>query len=104
MRSSIKDLIPEISSETKLTQKKVSEVIELLIASVTHLLDQDSDVSLFPLGTLKVKTRKPRRVISPHNQEELLIPARKVITFTPSKSTKRSINLNLSESSINTQS
>ncbi|TEX50623.1 MAG: hypothetical protein B7C55_09810 [Actinomycetales bacterium mxb001] len=104
MRLSVKDMIPEIASEAKLTQKKVSEVIELLITSITQTLDSDCDVSIYPLGTLKVKTRKPRKVISPHNKEELLIPSRKVITFTTSKSTKRTINLNLSEPSPNPHS
>lgn len=104
MRISVKDMIPEIASGANLTQKKVSEVIGLLITSISQTLDSDCDVSIYPLGTLKVKTRKSRKVISPHNKEEILIPSRKVITFTTSKATKRSINLNLSEPSSNLNS
>jgi DNA-binding protein HU-beta len=44
------------------------------------------------LGSFKIRQRKPRKGRNPQTGEELQIPARKVITFSPSKALKQKLN------------
>ena len=44
------------------------------------------------LGSFKIRQRKPRKGRNPRTGEELQIPARKVITFSPAKALKQELN------------
>jgi DNA-binding protein HU-beta len=44
------------------------------------------------VGSFKVRRRKPRKGRNPRTGEELQIPARKVITFSPAKALKERLN------------
>jgi nucleoid DNA-binding protein len=98
-RVSPKDLIQAIASETKLPQKKVTEVYKLLVEHINSNLKTGSPVSLHPLGTFKLVKRQERKVKSPYDQKDIYIPERKGIKFVASQASKRYFNLPESTSS-----
>ena len=61
-------------------------------ATIFDALSAGEDVSWRGLGSFKIRQRKPRKGRNPRTGEELQIPARKVITFSPAKALKQKLN------------
>lgn len=62
--------------------------VDLLIEVVVERLSQDEKVVLSNFGTFKVMERKEKRVMNPNNNRAMIIPARKIVKFLPSKNLK----------------
>jgi DNA-binding protein HU-beta len=61
-------------------------------ATLFDELSAGGDVRWGGLGSFKIRQRKPRKGRNPRTGEELQIPARKVITFSPGKALKQKLN------------
>ena len=66
--------------------------IKALGATIFDALSTGEDVRWRGLGSFKIRQRKPRKGRNPQTGEELQIPARKAITFSPSKALKQKLN------------
>jgi DNA-binding protein HU-beta len=61
-------------------------------ATIFDALSDGEGVSWRGLGSFKIRQRKPQKGRNPRTGEELQIPARKVITFSPAKALKQKLN------------
>lgn len=61
-------------------------------ATIFDALSAGEDVGWRGLGSFKIRQRKPQKGRNPRTGEELQIPARKVITFSPAKALKQKLN------------
>lgn len=80
------DVVARISEEAGLSQTDAKKALEAMIG-VLRTVGADGDrLSLPGLGTFKGKERKPRQSRNPATGSYIVVPERKVLTFTMSKS------------------
>lgn len=68
---------------------EVYHFIDLMIEIMVDNLAQGKKIVLSNFGTFKVIKRNNKRVINPNNKKPLIIPAKKIVKFLPSKNIKK---------------
>ena len=88
-----KDLVRYVRRfETIATEAAKAEgIVEAVLEGITTALAKGEKVELRGFGTFKVKESKPRTGRNPKTGEEIQIPAKKVVKFTPAKELKARI-------------
>jgi DNA-binding protein HU-beta len=79
---------PEIFNSKASARRALKAVGE----TIFDVLSAGEDVRWKGLGSFKIRQRKPRKGRNPQTGEELNIPARKAITFSPAKALKQKLN------------
>ncbi len=79
------DLIEKISKETEIDKIRVAKVIDAFMVNIKESLAQNEDVNLRGFGTFTVKHRAEKVGRNIRANKPVIIPARKVPVFKPSK-------------------
>lgn len=79
------DLIKSVVAKSGISSAEVELVVNAFLESVKESLVEEESVTLVGFGTFLVKETKARNGYSPATGQSLLIPAKKVIRFKPSK-------------------
>jgi nucleoid DNA-binding protein len=87
-----KDIIDELANETAITKKDASTMVNAMFDIMTNGLLNEDKVVVTGFGTFMIHKRNQRRVISPNDHEEMIIPACKTVLFKPSHIIKDKIN------------
>ena len=74
------------------TQKRSAEVVESLLEIIKRCLEGGEDVLVSGFGKFCVKDKRPRRGRNPATGEDLMLDARKVVTFKCSGKLREKIN------------
>jgi len=85
------DMVRQVQ-EMGYTQDKSVEIIEALLEIVKSCLESGEDVLVSNFGKFRVKGKAPRRGRNPATGEDLLLDARRVVTFKPSGKLREKIN------------
>lgn len=85
------ELIANLVVRTNMTKSEVLCFINALEQTVHDELTNGGEVSLVSMGKFKVKETKARTGRNPKTGETVLIPARRKVTFTPSKTLKDAV-------------
>lgn len=80
------DVIARISKEAGLNQKDAKKAFEAMIGVLREVGSECDRLTIPGLGTFKGKERKPRKSRNPATGSYILVPEKKVLTFTMSKS------------------
>ncbi|MGX9727150.1 MAG: integration host factor subunit alpha [Candidatus Electronema sp. VV] len=75
-----------------LTKTQAAESVETFIQLVKESLIKGEDLLLSGFGKFNVKDKKPRRGRNPQTGDELILDARRVVTFKPSGILRSKIN------------
>lgn len=78
------DLISKIHESHNLSKTKAGEVVEAFLEISKKCLAGGDDLLLSGFGKFRVKGKKARRGRNPKTGEEMMLEARKVVTFHPS--------------------
>ena len=78
-----KDIVKEVSEQTRYSQKAVSTIIDALGQNIAFELSHGRRVRFAGFGTFEPKKRAPRTGRNPHTNKPVYIPARIVPVFTP---------------------
>jgi len=85
-----KEIVQQIASELQLDQTLTRKVVQYFLDSMLETIFQQGRLELRNFGVFEIKTRSPRKARNPRTNEEVYVPARKVITFQAGKNvTKR---------------
>jgi DNA-binding protein HU-beta len=90
-----KTLIESLRSkdpETFTSKASARRALNAVGAIIFDVLSGGEGVRWGGLGSFKIRQRKPRKGRNPRTGEELQIPARKAITFSPAKALKQRLN------------
>lgn len=79
------NLIKSVAAKSGFSSAEVELVINTFLESVKESLIKEESVTIVGFGTFLVKEMKARNGHIPATGQPLLIPARKVIRFRPSK-------------------
>ena len=86
MNNITRDHISEfINNEFGLAKKDCDDIVNELIEKIISGLLDHKIFKIHNFGTFKIKHKKSRIGRNPKTKEEVMIPERNVITFTPSK-------------------
>ena len=86
MSNITRDKISEfINNEFGLAKKDCDDIVNALIEQIIEGLIKYKVFKIHNFGTFKIKQKKSRLGRNPKTKEEVIISARNVISFTPSK-------------------
>jgi len=74
------------------TKAQAREEVETLLKIMKSSLENGDNVLLSGFGEFSIKDKRPRKGRNPQTGEELIIDARRVVTFKPSGQLKDNIN------------
>ena len=86
------DIAEFINSEFGLTKKDCNDLVNDIVEQVIDGLNKNEFVKIHNFGTFKIKKKKSRIGRNPKTKEEVMIPARNVISFIPSKNILKKLN------------
>lgn len=85
------DLVEEISSRTGVSKNHTALIVDELLDAVCRTLSDGRHLEIRGFGTFKVRERRARRARNPRSGEEVLVPAKLVPVFKPSKELKAQV-------------
>jgi len=88
------DLVQNVYQEHNLTKAQASEAVETFLRIAKSCLENGEDLLVSGFGKFNVKEKKARRGRNPQTGQELILSARKVVTFKPSGILRERINGN----------
>ncbi len=86
------DIAAIIQTETGLTKKESSEILESVFGIMKTALESGEILKISGFGSFIVKQKADRRGRNPHTGDAITIEARRVLTFKPSTLLKQAIN------------
>ena len=86
-----KELAQQIATEMGITQDLASDVINAGIEKILQALGKGEKIELSGFGIISVNMRAERTGRNPSTGETIMIPAKKVPVFKPSKAMKEAV-------------
>jgi integration host factor subunit alpha len=86
------DIVKMLNKHLGIPQKESISLVENVFDIIKDELDQGNDVKISGFGKWKVKDKRERRGRNPQTGKEMMIDARKIVTFKPSPILKATIN------------
>ncbi len=82
------DLVDEISGSTGISRQHTGIIVDQLLDAVCRALSEGRHLEIRGFGTFKVRERRARRARNPRSGTEVMVPAKLVPVFKPSKELK----------------
>jgi len=86
------DIVEKIYEKIGVSKKESAELVELVFEIMKNTLETGDKIKIAGFGNFVVKDKADRRGRNPQTGEEIVITARKILTFKPSQVLKASIN------------
>jgi integration host factor subunit alpha len=86
------DLIDSIYNQVGLSKAESAQVVELLLESIKKTLESGEDVLISGFGKFCVKEKSKRSGRNPQTGEDLMLDARRVVTFRCSGRLREKLN------------
>lgn len=78
------DLVTAVARENDISQAKAKEIIASVFSAIAKGADGDP-LQIHGFGSFRVVERKARKAKNPQTGEDMMIPAKKVLKYTQSK-------------------
>jgi nucleoid DNA-binding protein len=85
------DLVEVISAETGVSRQHTGIIVDGLLDAVCRALSEGKHLEVRGFGTFKVRERRARRARNPRSGTEVLVPAKLVPVFKPSRELKAQV-------------
>lgn len=82
------DLVEQISGTTGVSRQHTALIVDGMLDAVSRALSEGKHLEIRGFGTFKVRERRSRRARNPRSGTEVLVPAKLVPVFKPSKELK----------------
>ena len=87
-----RELIARVAAATGLEKRSVKRGLEAILDTVSNTLRAGEKVKLVGFGTFKTANRRPRPAVNLRTMEKLMLPARRVVTFSPGLTLRKNLN------------
>ena len=84
----MKNVIKDLAKNYNLTQKLAGEVVEAVVQGILNEILASGKLRINDLGTFVIKTSTAHIGRNPKTGEEISIPSKKSVRFTPTKALK----------------
>jgi len=82
------ELVEEVSVHTGVSKHHTALIVDGLLDAVCRALSEGAHLEIRGFGTFKVRERRARRARNPRSGTEVMVPAKLVPVFKPSKELK----------------
>lgn len=86
------ELIDSVYEKVGFSKKEAAELVELVFESMKEELCKGGAIKISGFGKFRVRNKKARMGRNPQTGDAMVISARKVLTFTPSRILRDGIN------------
>ena len=86
------DVAETIYEEIGLSRKDSTDILDMILDEIVKELSNGNDVKLYSFGTFSLRQKKERSGRNPKTGVEAIISPRKVISFKPSQTMRKTIN------------
>jgi len=86
------ELIDAVYEKVGFSKKEAADLVELVFESMKEELCKGAAIKISGFGKFRVRSKKARMGRNPQTGEAMVISARKVLTFTPSRILRDGIN------------
>jgi integration host factor subunit alpha len=86
------DIVEQIYEKVGFSKKESAELVERVFGLIKETLEKGEKIKIAGFGNFVVKEKSDRRGRNPQTGDEIVITARKILTFKPSQVLKASIN------------
>jgi integration host factor subunit alpha len=86
------DMVEKIYEKIGFSKKESAELVEMVFDIIKGTLESGEKIKIAGFGNFVVKEKADRRGRNPQTGEEIVISARKILTFKPSQVLKSAIN------------
>jgi integration host factor subunit alpha len=86
------DIVARIYEKVGFPKKEATEIVEASFEIIKSCLERGEKVKISGFGNFVINSKRPRKGRNPQTGNEIVIVARKVLTFKPSQILKKSIN------------
>ena len=85
------DLVEQISGDTGVSKNHTALIVDGMLDAICRALSDGKHLEIRGFGTFKVRERRARRARNPRSGTEVMVPAKLVPVFKPSKELKTQI-------------
>ena len=85
-------LVNQLAEATQQSKREAEQIVDLVFAGITKALQSGGRLDVRGFGSFQVRDRKARQGRNPRTGETILIPAKKVPVFKPSKQLAEQLN------------
>lgn len=86
------DIVACIYEKVGFPKKEATEIVEAAFEIIKSCLENGEKVKISGFGNFVINSKKPRKGRNPQTGDQIVIVARKVLTFKPSQILKKTIN------------
>jgi integration host factor subunit alpha len=86
------DIVACIYEKVGFPKKEATEIVEAAFEIIKSCLEKGEKVKISGFGNFVINSKKPRKGRNPQTGDQIVIVARKVLTFKPSQILKKTIN------------
>ena len=86
------EIVGAVQARLGLSRKDSAEIVDDLFEIVKDRLADGESVKISGFGNFDISKKKPRRGRNPQTGEQIIISARKVLTFKPSQVLRKALN------------
>lgn len=86
------DIVEKIYEKVGLSKKESADLVEQVFDLIKNTLEEGEKIKIAGFGNFIVKEKADRRGRNPQTGDEIVISARKILTFKPSQVLKAEIN------------
>jgi integration host factor subunit alpha len=86
------DIVEKIYEKVGLSKKESADLVEQVFNLIKDTLEDGEKIKIAGFGNFIVKEKADRRGRNPQTGDEIVISARKILTFKPSQVLKAEIN------------
>ena len=86
------ELVDSVYEKVGLSKKEAAELVEMVFESIKEELCKGGAIKISGFGKFRVRQKKSRMGRNPQTGDAMVISARKVLTFTPSRILRDGIN------------
>ena len=87
------DLVEEIAAQTGVSKNHTAVIVDGMLDAVCRALSDGKHLEIRGFGTFKVRERRARRARNPRSGSEVMVPAKLVPVFKPSKGSLTCANI-----------
>ena len=85
------ELVDQVASDTGVSKNHTAIIVDGLLDAVSRALSEGRHLEIRGFGTFKVRERRARRARNPRSGDEVLVPAKLVPVFKPSRELKSDV-------------
>lgn len=86
------DLVESIYEKIGFSKKESADIVEMIFDSMKDTLQKGEKIKISGFGNFVVRDKRPRMGRNPQTGQEIMISARRVLTFRPSQVLKQALN------------